>query len=1016
MSPAGLPTKKKDLEKCRLMRPRPKPLPSEATDRESELKKIIGSWKDTFSFKEEKCTGDRITEKGLRPPQIGALHAVLAHWTVSHDPATIVMPTGTGKTEVMLALLVAERLNRVLVIVPTDALRDQLTDKFLTLGILKQAGVVASEAQLPIVGMLKRKPKTVEETEAFFDRCNVIVTTAQVAGDYSDAVGKKIALMCSHLFVDEAHHVRAPTWERIRALFAGKPVLQFTATPYRGDGKLVDGKIIYNYPLRKAQSGGYFRPIRFRAIEEYSDEKSDERIAQVAIAQLDEDLAAGHDHLLMARCSGIAQAEHIHGLYFRLAARHNPVIAHSKLKNPVKRQAIEQLRTRTSRIVVCVDMFGEGFDLPELKVAALHAVHKSLAVTLQFTGRFTRIQENVGEATVVANTADVHVEEALQALYGEDPDWNILLRQLSEEATGEQVLRSEFLQGFTQLPEHIPLQSIFPKMSTVVYQTRCAAWRPEQATSMMKKLYDKPALHPEKRILVMVTKEQEPVPWGDIRGISDTIYDLYLLHWDEETKLLYIHSSNKSSAHEGIAKAVCGEDASLIRGENVFRVLHGVNHLILMNLGLGHSLSRAVRFTMYVGSDIREGLSQAHAHNKFKTNLFGRGYANGDKASIGCSAKGRIWSYKIARDMSEWSNWCHETGSKLLDETLNVNDLVEGAMIPTKIPSRPSKIPLTVEWSEDLLGRNEEAVRIELAGVDVPLYEVGIELTENNEEGPIKFRVFSESWPAESAEYEVKFTSDGVEYVSTGTTELQIKTGRNRQPLSEYMQKEPPVIRFHDGAFLIYNELFDAPTGLRSAFSSGRIEAWDWTNVDLKKESQKQEKRPDSIQRSVIEKLLAAGNGEQFDIVFDDDNSGEAADIVAIKAEQDRLVVHLYHCKFSKESFPGARVQDLYAVCGQAQSSVFWKGQVESLIEHLLRREAKRIARGGVSRFERGDNKALKIIRRRLRSLKPEFQIHIVQPGLSKSQANTAQLDLLAVTELYLKETYGVTLAVIASE
>ena len=37
--------------------------------------------------------------KGLRLPQIGAIHAIHAHWSVSHEPATIVMPTGTGKTE-----------------------------------------------------------------------------------------------------------------------------------------------------------------------------------------------------------------------------------------------------------------------------------------------------------------------------------------------------------------------------------------------------------------------------------------------------------------------------------------------------------------------------------------------------------------------------------------------------------------------------------------------------------------------------------------------------------------------------------------------------------------------------------------------------------------------------------------------------------------------------------------------------------------------------------------------------
>ncbi|WP_346659404.1 helicase-related protein [Bradyrhizobium sp. 141] len=56
-----------------------------------------------------------------------------------------------------------------------------------------------------------------------------------------------------------------------------------------------------------------------------------------------------------------------------------------------------------TRIVVCVDMLGEGVDLPNLKIAALHDTHKSLAVTLQFIGRITRKGDDktIGEATVV---------------------------------------------------------------------------------------------------------------------------------------------------------------------------------------------------------------------------------------------------------------------------------------------------------------------------------------------------------------------------------------------------------------------------------------------------------------------------------------------------------------------------------------------------------------------------------------------------------------------------------------
>jgi superfamily II DNA or RNA helicase len=46
------------------------------------------------------------------------------------------MPTGTGKPETMLSVLDSSPSRKVLVVVPTDALRTQLADKFLTLGVL----------------------------------------------------------------------------------------------------------------------------------------------------------------------------------------------------------------------------------------------------------------------------------------------------------------------------------------------------------------------------------------------------------------------------------------------------------------------------------------------------------------------------------------------------------------------------------------------------------------------------------------------------------------------------------------------------------------------------------------------------------------------------------------------------------------------------------------------------------------------------------------------------------------
>jgi hypothetical protein len=88
---------------------------------------IIQSWDSSFRYIEENPSQNI---EGLRLPQIGALHAIQSHWTVSDEPATIVMPTGTGKTETMLSTLVSCKCSKRLVIVPTDALRGQKSQKF----------------------------------------------------------------------------------------------------------------------------------------------------------------------------------------------------------------------------------------------------------------------------------------------------------------------------------------------------------------------------------------------------------------------------------------------------------------------------------------------------------------------------------------------------------------------------------------------------------------------------------------------------------------------------------------------------------------------------------------------------------------------------------------------------------------------------------------------------------------------------------------------------------------------
>ena len=144
------------------------------------------------------------------------------------------------------------------------------------------------------------------------------------------------------------------------------------------------------------------------------------------------------------RCKTIDRAIDVHKIYAKLAPEYSPILVHSEDSDSATK--LEKLRNTESRIVVCVDMLGEGFDLPELKIAAVHDTHKSLSVLLQFTGRFTRSSgDNIGEATVIANIADQRVSMALERLYSEDADWNHLLSEFSSAAVKEHTELIEFL-------------------------------------------------------------------------------------------------------------------------------------------------------------------------------------------------------------------------------------------------------------------------------------------------------------------------------------------------------------------------------------------------------------------------------------------------------------------------------------------------------------------------------------------------------------------------------------------
>ena len=985
-------------------------VPAQPIDFQRRVEETVRSWRGTFSFKYEKDSPDG---KGLREPQIGAVHMIQGHWAASDQPATIVMPTGTGKTETMISTLVATGCSRVLVVVPTDALRTQLSRKFLTLGILKELGVVAESARYPIVGVLGSRPQTPQDVNEFFQSCNVIVTTMSIAGQSPDDVQQRMAEVCPYLFIDEAHHIQAPTWKRFKAAFSSGRILQFTATPFRNDDRPVEGKIIFNYPLKRAQEKEYFKPIDFKPVVEFNPLRRDAVVAEAAVEQLRADIANGFNHLLMARVSSIGRAEEVLQIYEGLCPEFNPVQIHTGIKSIARREEIKQQVIRgESRIVVCVDMLGEGFDLPELKIAAFHDIRKSLPITLQLAGRFTRARSDLGDATVIANTAEIEVREELRKLYQHDVDWNHLLPLYAEGAIQEEVDLWEFLEGFRKFPDDISLQNVRPAMSAVAYKTHCDEWQPGNFSEGLKGFDSLDRVYfdhnPQKDTLVVVTTKKIPVDWAQISDIYTWDWQLYVFYWDRDQELLFIHNSSNSGFFEDLAKAVAGGPVELIRGADVFRCFAGVNRLRLQNVGLLEQLGRLIRFIMRAGSDVGAGLTEAQKRHTTKSNIFGSGFEFGSRTTIGCSYKGRIWSRRLT-NIKALVEWCQNVGSKLLDESIDPEEVLRGTLVPVEVSERPVVMPVAVEWPEWFYFETEARFHFEIDSQRIALHDVSLEVVDASENGPLKLSIHSEDNSVELTQTLTE-KNEIKSFSFTASAEAFIIYRSKRVSLVDFFNKEPPTFWFADGSSLTGNSLIQLKKDI-DPFDVEKVEFWDWAGVDIQKESQGITRESDSIQRRVIEQL----NQRSFDIIFDDDDSGEAADVVTIRDTDTAIEIEFYHCKFSGKPKVGHRIKDLYEVCGQAQKSIRWMEKPYDLFTHLLRREPRQ--RGGRerSRIEKGSLEDLRRLREKSRRVRVHLSVFIVQPGVSKAEITQSQLELLAVTENYLMETYLVPFGVIVS-
>lgn len=973
---------------------------------------IAKSWHNKFHFIKE--NGDT---PGLRGPQIGALHALLAHQEEGENERSIVvMPTGTGKTETMLSFLVANQCTRILVVVPSDALRTQTYDKFRTLGKLKELKVVDDNIRLPLVTMVDKTLSDDEWKKTIKDN-NVLVTTMAMARGISNVTQAELHKRIDYLIIDEAHHSEAQTWTDFIDGFDESKVLMFTATPFRNDGKRLKGSVIFNYPLRKAKEEGYFSDISFIKVYAYSQEDSDKVIAEKAVAQLKADRANGFDHILMARCNSIDRAKEVFKLYEQYSDLH-PVLVYNGITNGKK--ILNEIKHLEHQIIVCVNMLGEGFDLPQLKVAALHDARQSLAITLQFIGRFARTSShgNIGKASFVANIEDDVMSDEIAQLYQEDADWNILLPRIADQASGKVKSLGHLSEGFEgDLLNKLDIRDITPASSTLIYKVKSTTTNFKNwaaGTNILKK-YEVVYTAFSADIFIAVMKGNSQVDWSPVKDFYDSSWKILVVYFNARDKIAYYNSTTGINP-DYIIENIFGSGFQKMEGEQVFKILKYVDRLVLYNFGAKVPSNRNNSFRSFSGSSVAEGIKDLEQSSLAKNNFFGCGYHDGERSSIGCSFKGRIWS-RLRLNVNDFKEWCNTVSKFIFDPNVSAEDIFSRMMVRKVVHGLPKGLmPLAVDWNEEVYERN--CFFVVTGTKNIYLENVDLSLDyENCNDNKLSFAL---SFNGTSHTLSLTLDKNGVSYQSDDV--IRISDGREDIDVADFLKEYPVSVLYSDESELQGSFYTMSQERCNILIDDNDIFPVNWDGIDLSSESMKKTSKENSIQYYFWQYI-----NDKYEIIFNDDGPGEIADLIGINNHGHEIEVHLYHLKFAhstggdnNKKYVTNQINNIYEVCGQAAKSVKWKhlSDNSNFFKKLLKRNAvwkkenpsySRILKGSEQDLQR-----LEPIAKHKKRL--HFDISIVQPGISKKSMTDDIKQVLGATAHYIQTVANANFTVYCSE
>lgn len=924
---------------------------------------------------------------GLRKCQLGAIWALKSHFitTPNEVAALISMPTGSGKTALMMAACFELGLSKTLIIEPTTILRRQICEQFRNLNILKNLGCLKTDT--PNVNVYEVEHR-IQNEQAWIDIINnhdVIVAHPNCISPHYTNLTPITPNLIDAVIMDEAHHQPAPTWTKINSYYIAQKRIFLTATPFRRDRKRMNAKLVYHYSLSQALRDQILRPIRFDGVDgSIHDIQSNSQLIHKAVCIWDAEKRINPNASILIRTNRIENATNLVPMY--CAAGINVDVVHSDRTANANSEILNKVRDGSLDGVISVGIASEGLDIPNLKIAVLHSTPRSIPYTVQFLGRISRNAEGQeGAAILVANTNETRGE--VRRLYTTDEAWGEIIPQVIDDSMrrARHYRSQEITNGDFTLPE---LNLFF---SSLVYEAgNDFSFNPDFETrehSLVDILYTEQK--DEDSPLLIITSYNKPIEWASREINIENQIDIHIFYHVRGSNLLFQLTSSEYVLDSFKSQLLNGQFDNISYGK-LYKVLSDFNNSSYIMIGLKSAAMRGASHPAYK-TVIGEGVQTAIRSTEGR--VFYAGHAllrlSEDRTWGIATKKGRIWAMKRGT-LEEYKEWC-DSLARLITYGPEISNLPGLTFLARTYPVNTiDEKPIAIVFDDSFYSTSILIVDI----ADRARYTNTIPvMTPINIENGKLVCVFS----IESFSCNIRMNlSDNKIWSVDANEPIRIRIDRNEtETFNDTLEKTlnlfQPSLIMPDGSVIEGNNKIIPNRSIEDLPS----DIWKkkvWANCAIMNE--RYQTSPNLSSLPVINKtidFLRPLCKENSDVIVLDDGSNEIADVIFIQASSH--TISLVHCKPSTTNKPGCRKGDCDIVFTQAMRSIHWVYQ-----NNLFNRINYRLH--GDSKIIVGDETLLTSIGDSFRMNEWQYKIIISQPGFDIDKVSRRERNNNNVYEL----------------